>query len=73
MADQVGTTVRGYGRCPEYSEIFPIDRFDLCQSIPSRTRREPNRSGPDGSDMTCQKHQIRVLVALRIAGHVGVV
>ena len=62
MADQAGTTLRGYGRCPEYSEFFPIDRFDLCQSIPSRTQTEAEQVRPDGSDMTCQKHQIRVLV-----------
>ena len=67
MADQAGTALRGYGRCPEYSDIYPTDSFDLGRSIPNR------RSGPDGLDTTCQKHQIRGLIALRIARHVGVV
>ena len=29
MADQAGTTLRGYGRCPEYSEIFPVGYIRL--------------------------------------------
>ena len=52
MADQVGTTLRGYGRCPEYSEIFPSDTFDLGRSIPNRPRTvaeqvRPRWSGHD--------------------------
>ena len=38
MAVQAGTTLRGYGRCPEYSEFFLLDRLDLGRSIPSRPR-----------------------------------
>ena len=38
MVDQAGTTVRGYGHCPEHSEIFPVDTFNLGQSIPKRPR-----------------------------------
>ena len=32
MADQAGTTLHGYGRCPEYSEFFPMDSFNLGRS-----------------------------------------
>ena len=75
MDDQARTTLRGYGRCPEYSDFFSIHRFmsDLCQLIWSRIRTEAEQFRPDGSDMTCPKHQIRGLVALRIAGHVWIV
>ena len=66
MADQAGTTLRGYGRCLVYSDIFQTDSFDLGRSIPSRTRTAAEQVRPDGSDMTCQKHQIRGLAALRI-------
>ena len=51
MSDQAGTTLRGYGRCPEYywntiGNFFPIDSFDLGQSIPSRTRMEAEQVRP---------------------------
>ena len=46
MADQAGTTLRGYGHCPEYSEIFPLDRFDLGRSIPSRPRTAAEQVWP---------------------------
>ena len=68
MADQARTTLSGYGRCPEYSDIFSTDRCDLGRSTPNRIRTEA-----DGSDRTCPKHPIRGLVAPRIARHVEVV
>ena len=46
MADQAGTTLRGSGHCPEYSEFFSIGRFDLGQSILSRTRMEAEQVRP---------------------------
>ena len=54
MADQVGTTLRGYGRCPGYSKKFPSDTFDLGRSIPNRPRTvteqiRPRWSGHDVS------------------------
>ena len=46
MADQAGTTLRGYGHCPEYSEIFPLDRFNLGRSIPNRPRTAAEQVRP---------------------------
>ena len=45
MADQAGTILRRYGRCPEYSEIFPSDT-DLGRSIPNRPRTAAEQVRP---------------------------
>ena len=68
MADHAGTTLRSYGCCPEYSEIFPSEteagrfRADLGRTL----------NGPDGSDATCQDNRIRELVVVRTARCVAV-
>ena len=46
MADQAGTTLRGYGRCPEYSEFFPSDTFDFGRSISNRPRTAEEQVRP---------------------------
>ena len=38
MAKPAGTTIRGYGHCRDYSDIFPLDTFELSRSIPNRAR-----------------------------------
>ena len=56
MTAPVGATVRGYSRCPEYSEFFfPSDTFDLCRSLKNRLRML-HRLGSDGLGMTYREH-----------------
>ena len=46
MAAPVGATVRGYSRCPEYSEIFPADTFDFGRSISDGLRTDVDKVMP---------------------------
>ena len=46
MADQAGTTLRGHGRCPEYSKKFLSDTFDFGRSISNRPRTAAEQVGP---------------------------
>ena len=49
MAVPVGATIRNYGRCPEYSEIFladPTDPFDVGRSISDGLRTDVDRVRP---------------------------
>ena len=46
MAASVGATVRGYGHCPEYSEIFPADTFDFGRSISDGFRTDVDKVMP---------------------------
>ena len=48
MATPVEATIRDYGRCPEYSEIFPAvptDPFDIEPSIADGLRTDVDRIG----------------------------
>ena len=46
MADQSGSILRGYGHCPEYSEIFPTSRLDSGRSISGQPRTEAGQVRP---------------------------
>ena len=46
MANQAGTILRGFGHCPEYSEIYPSSRFHSGWSISGRTRTEVDQVRP---------------------------
>ena len=70
MANQAGTTLHGYDRCPEYSEFFSSDTFRPVDSEQTSTAAEQVR--PDGLGMICQEHRIRELVAVRMARRVVV-
>ena len=71
MANQAGTTLRGYGRCPEYSEKNPSDTFSAGR-LRTDLGQHLSRFSPDGLGMTCQEHRIRELVAVGMAGRVVV-
>ena len=53
--------------------MFPLVRFDLGRPIPSRPRTAAEQVRPDGFGKTCQEHQIRESVALRMARREAVV
>ena len=46
MATPVGATERGYSCCPEYSEIFPSDTFDLGRSVTNRLQTDAAQVRP---------------------------
>ena len=69
-AEQAGTALRVYGRCPEYSECFPYDMFDFGRSIPNG--QQLSRFGPDGLDMTCREHRIRDLYIVGMPGRMAI-
>ena len=45
-ADQAGTILRGYGHCPEYSEIFQTRGLNSGRSISGRTRTDAHQIRP---------------------------
>ena len=54
MATPAGATMRDYGRCPEYSEIFPAVPtvpFDIGRSISDGLRTDVDRIRPQRSGL----------------------
>ena len=63
---------RGYGRCLEYSKIFPYNTFDFGQSVQNGPRTTAEQVRPDGLDMTCREHRIRELDIVELPGRMAI-
>ena len=62
MAAPVGATIRGYGRCPKYSEIFPVDPtdpFDVGRPISDRLQTDVDKAMPRQYGHFCLGPRIR--------------
>ena len=68
MAAPVGVTVRGYSRCPEYSEMIPSDTFELGRSVTNRRRTDAVQARPRrfGHDLSGAPDSVSVVMEGRV-------